>query len=92
MTHHDCYPCPICQVGRLHLRLVTYVNLYDRTLVSVPNTPAWECDFCHTVEYDSESLQRIEALVGQAGPPPNRHRARPKQSLRSKHRAYPVES
>ncbi len=92
MSHDDRYLCPICHVGRLHLRLVTYVNVYHHTLVSVPNTPAWACDFCHTIEYDTESVQRIEALVGQAGPPPNRHRARPQHHLRSKPRAYSVES
>ncbi len=91
MPQEDRYLCPMCQMGRLHLRLVTYVHVYNATLVSVPNMPAWECDFCHAVEYDAESLQRVEALVGQAGPPPNRHRIRPKPSLRAKPRAYPAE-
>ena len=68
MHREDHPPCPICQVGRLHLRLVTYIHVYDSTLVSVPNTPAWECDFCHTQQYDTHSVQRIEALIDQAGP------------------------
>ncbi len=92
MSQENHYTCPHCQIGHLHLRLVTYVQIYNGTLVSVPNTPAWACDFCHTIEYDDESLTRIEALVGQAGPPPNRHRARQSQDLRAKHRAYPAES
>ena len=65
--------CPNCLVGRMRLRLVTYVHVYGRTLVSVPNTPAWECDQCHAREYNRDTVLRIETLVGQAGPPPNRH-------------------
>ncbi len=92
MREKDQNVCPHCQIGRLHLRLLTYVHVYNGTLVSVPNTPAWECDFCHTTDYDNNALMRIEALVGQAGPPPNRHRPRPKPELRNKHRAYSVEN
>ncbi len=73
-------PCPICQIGRSRLKLVTFTEVYGRTLVSVPNTPAWACDFCHAVQYDSAAISRIEALVGQAGPPPNRNRRHPVSS------------
>lgn len=77
MAHPDHPPCPICQIGRTHLKLVTFTQVYGRTLVSVPNTPARVCDFCHAIEYDSQAMNRIEILVGQAGPPPNRPRRRP---------------
>ena len=86
---HDNPTCPICQIGQLHLRLITYVHVYAGTLVSVPNTPAWECDVCHTVEYDTRARQRIETLVGQAGPPPNRHRLPAHKQLPAKSRAVP---
>lgn len=91
MHREDHPPCPVCQVGRLHLRLVTYVHVYDATLVSVPNTPAWECDFCHSLEYDTHTVQRIEALIDQAGPPPNHHRTRPRTGLIAKPPALPPE-
>ncbi len=74
MSVQDSSPCPHCLVGRMHLRLITYVHVYNDTMVSVPNTPAWKCDFCHAVEYDVDALMRIEALVGEAGPPPNHYR------------------
>ncbi|MEP7287725.1 MAG: YgiT-type zinc finger protein [Chloroflexota bacterium] len=73
-TLDDEYVCPNCHLGHMHLRLTVYVRLFGETLISVPNTPAWECDVCHQREFDPDSVQRIELLVGQAGPPPNRHR------------------
>jgi YgiT-type zinc finger domain-containing protein len=66
--------CPTCQMGRLDLRLTTYVRMYAETLISVPNTPAWICDVCHAQQFDPMAVQRIEMLMGQAGPPPNRYR------------------
>jgi YgiT-type zinc finger domain-containing protein len=69
--------CPACHLGHMHLRKVTYIRQFGETLISVPNTPAWECDVCHQREFDPESVQRIEVLVGQVGAPPNRHTATP---------------
>lgn len=77
MLENNRSTCPVCQIGRTHSKLVIYSQVYNRTLVSVPNTPAWECDFCHTIEYDSQAINRIEVLIGQAGPPPNRQRRQP---------------
>lgn len=91
MQRENPLPCPACQVGRLHLRLVTYSHVYGETLVSVPNTPAWECDVCHTLQYDTHSVQRIEALIDQAGPPPNRHHSRPRTRVTAKPPAVPPE-
>ncbi|MBN2471125.1 MAG: YgiT-type zinc finger protein [Anaerolineae bacterium] len=77
MQENENTTCPFCQIGRAQLKLVTFSQVYGRTLVSVPNTPAWECDFCHVIQYDTGAISRIEALVGQAGPPPNRSRQHP---------------
>lgn len=74
MPENDSITCPACLVGRLHPQLVTYSAVYNRTLVSVPNMPAWKCDFCHAIDYDEVLITRVEALIGQSGPPPNRHR------------------
>jgi YgiT-type zinc finger domain-containing protein len=84
--------CPACQIGRLHLHPVTYTHLYLGTLVCVPNTPAWQCDFCHAIEYDSGAVQRIEALVGQSGPPPNRPRRAPRSAPQARSRFYHADS
>ncbi len=66
--------CPACHLGHLDLQLSTYVRQYGETLISVPGTPARVCDVCHTRQFDPAAIQRIETLVGQAGPPPNRYR------------------
>ncbi len=65
--------CPNCHLGHMDLKLATYVQQYGETLISVPNTPVWICDVCHTRQFDEFSIQRIEAMIGQAGPPPNHY-------------------
>lgn len=82
--------CPQCLIGRLHLRLITYTGLYGKTLVSVPNTPAWQCDVCHSVDFDAAALLRIETLVEQAGPPPNRYRPPQPRETRPPRRITPA--
>jgi len=90
MSQSESYPCPVCHIGRLHLQPVTYTQVYYGMLVSVPNTPAWVCDMCHTVEYDRQSVQRIAALMEQAGPPRRRAGVRPTDRART--RLYPTDS
>ncbi len=91
MITHDPLTCPACMVGRLQQRRITYVHVYNGTLVSVPNMPAWQCDFCRAIEYDTDSLQRIDALVGHSGPPPNRHPRQKGPGIVAKPRAFPPE-
>ena len=68
--------CPVCHLGRMHQHFRVYVRQYGETLISVPHTSAWECDVCHHQQFDPAAIQRIETLIGQAGPPPNRHEER----------------
>ena len=75
MNSLDAPVCPACHLGRMHHRMTVYSRQFGETIVSVPNTPAWECDVCHEREFDPIAVQRIELLVGQAGPPPNRYKA-----------------
>jgi YgiT-type zinc finger domain-containing protein len=69
--------CPYCHLGHMRPRMAVYVRQFGETLVNVPNTPAWECDVCHHRQFEPASVQRIEMLVGQAGPPPNHYRPTP---------------
>ena len=69
--------CPYCHLGHMAPRMAVYIRQFGETLVNVPNTPAWECDVCHHRQFDPSSVQRIEMLVGQAGPPPNHYRPMP---------------
>ncbi|NLX08561.1 MAG: YgiT-type zinc finger protein [Chloroflexi bacterium] len=75
MSNHlpETNTCPSCQVGLLRPTRQVYVHLYNGTLVHAPNVPAWRCDVCGASFYDSKTLNRIELLIGDAGPPPNHH-------------------
>jgi YgiT-type zinc finger domain-containing protein len=79
---HERFICPNCHMGHMDLRLTTYVQQYGGTLISVPNTPAWICDVCHARQFDDASIRWIEAMIGQAGPPPNRHEPRKNRQIR----------
>ena len=65
--------CPSCQVGQLKMTQSTYVHVYEGTLVHIPNVTTWKCDVCGLSFYDPSLLRRVEILVGEAGPPPNRY-------------------
>ncbi len=67
--------CPHCNIGHLHPKRLTYVQVYNGTLVHIPNVPARRCDVCGQVFFNTEKLRQFEVTIGQAGLPPNRHRA-----------------
>jgi YgiT-type zinc finger domain-containing protein len=65
MTTHDKHTCPRCQIGSMMPTTATYSTVYRAALLSVPNIPAWNCDICGYIEYDDETMTRLEALVGE---------------------------
>jgi YgiT-type zinc finger domain-containing protein len=65
--------CPNCQIGQLKPVRTTYVQVYNYTLVQVPNVTAWKCDVCALSFFDPSLIRRLELLIGDAGPPPNHH-------------------
>ncbi|HML24499.1 MAG TPA: YgiT-type zinc finger protein [Aggregatilinea sp.] len=69
--------CPSCGVGQLKPAQTVYVQVVDGTLVSAPNVPAWICDVCGLTLFDSATVQNIEFMIGESGPPPNRHLSTP---------------
>jgi YgiT-type zinc finger domain-containing protein len=66
-------PCPVCQVGKLKLTRAVFVRVYNGTLVHVPNVETWKCDVCGHSFYDPVLIRQVEVLIGESGPPPNRH-------------------
>ena len=46
---------------------ITYVRLWGRHLVTIPNFAAWYCDSCGYTRYDSSALARVELLFGSDG-------------------------
>jgi YgiT-type zinc finger domain-containing protein len=65
--------CPVCHMGRIERKQVTFLGVYGGTLINAPNTAAWECDVCHERHTDPNAISRIEALIGPGGPPPNKY-------------------
>lgn len=57
--------CPVCRVGRLHVRAVTYSRVANGLLISVPDTLQWTCDYCRHTTYDRQMMLRIAAAIGQ---------------------------
>jgi YgiT-type zinc finger domain-containing protein len=57
------YPCPECQVGNLRAQRVSYFTMEGKSLVSVPDFPAWVCDVCGRREYDSSALAELRAML-----------------------------
>ncbi len=57
------FPCRKCQAGKMQLRSVTYITWLGDDLVTVPDFPAWMCDFCGRREYDSDALTRLSLLL-----------------------------
>ncbi len=57
-------PCPECAVGRLGFRQVAYMYLFGNHLLTVPDFPAWTCGVCGYLEYDRDTLAKLESLLG----------------------------
>ncbi|NWF69337.1 MAG: YgiT-type zinc finger protein [Chloroflexi bacterium] len=70
MSQRMSYTCPRCQIGQCRPVTLTYTRLYQGTLLSVPDMPAWTCDICGLQEYDQQMLGQLERLIGQGSLPP----------------------
>lgn len=75
-TDNDNYfPCTECQAGRMHRQYVTYFTWLVDELITVPDFPAWVCDFCGRREYDVRALNQLNLLLNpNAGKPTGRAR------------------
>ena len=72
------FPCRTCQAGKMQLHNVTYITWLGDELVTVPDFPAWVCDFCGRREYDGDALNRLSLLLSpEAGRPDKKRRPLP---------------
>lgn len=72
------FSCPNCQIGICQPKKTTYLTIYDGMLVSVPNTPVWQCDICQYQEFEHQAINRLETLLGLQDSPPELPRNTPK--------------
>lgn len=56
--------CPVCHIGVLRLRRVTYTSWVQRQLVLLPNVAVWACDVCGESAYDPEIVGWVSMLLG----------------------------
>jgi len=69
------FPCSECQAGQMHRRLVVYYTWIGDDLITVPDFPAWVCDFCGRREYDMSALSQLSLILSpNAGSATNRQR------------------
>lgn len=57
------FPCNECQAGVMRLQHITYFTWLGEELVTVPNFPAWICDFCGRREYDERAISWLTAML-----------------------------
>ena len=57
--------CPHCHIGRIQHREVNYVCWLDGHIMVVPRTPAYVCDVCDNLEYDSDFMLGVRYLIHQ---------------------------
>jgi YgiT-type zinc finger domain-containing protein len=55
--------CPECQVGKYHLKLVTYYTYLGTELITVPDFPCWVCDVCKRQDYDQKALSQVYLML-----------------------------
>lgn len=71
-------PCPECQAGLMRERFITYFTWLGKELITVPDFPAWVCDFCGHREYDESAIAMLNALLNpEAGKPARRTKRSP---------------
>lgn len=55
--------CRECPAGKLQPRNIVYITWLGEDLITVPDFPAWVCDFCGRRIYDEEALRRLNLLL-----------------------------
>jgi YgiT-type zinc finger domain-containing protein len=86
------FPCTECQAGMMHLRYITYFTWLSDELITVPNFPAWICDFCGRREYDERAISWLTMLLNpNAGKPSSaNYTQRPSAHKRDSDRRQPT--
>lgn len=56
-------PCPNCQVGRMFIRKIPYVQWYDADHIVVDRIPAIICDNCGEKSYDTQAIDHLHRLI-----------------------------
>ncbi len=55
--------CPICHIGSMRKRQVTYTQMHEGQLVVIQRVPALVCDFCGEKWFDTKTVDGLQQLL-----------------------------
>jgi YgiT-type zinc finger domain-containing protein len=55
--------CPVCHIGSMRERRVTYTQVYKDQLIVIQGMPAMVCDFCGERWFDTEKVDGLQRLL-----------------------------
>ncbi|MBC7250541.1 MAG: type II toxin-antitoxin system MqsA family antitoxin [Anaerolineae bacterium] len=55
--------CPVCHIGSLRKRRVTYTQTHKGQLTVIQGVPALVCDFCGEKWFDTEKVDGLQFLL-----------------------------
>ncbi|MCD6553209.1 MAG: hypothetical protein DRI52_11115 [Chloroflexi bacterium] len=55
--------CPICHIGSIRERQVTYTQMHEGHLVVIQGVPALVCDFCGERWFDTKTVNGLQRLL-----------------------------
>jgi len=56
--------CPLCHVGKLHVKTTTFTQVFDGQVIVMPNIPALVCDMCGERTMAQDTLLSLSGLLG----------------------------
>ena len=57
--------CEICRIGQFRSTSAPYIRWFDAQIMVIPDSPAYACDICDNLVYDSEFLDTLQTLLDQ---------------------------
>ena len=57
--------CPVCHIGKLQTKKITYTQVFEGRFIVIPNVVAQVCDVCGEKVFDRETLSRLSGLLNQ---------------------------
>jgi YgiT-type zinc finger domain-containing protein len=56
-------PCELCRIGLSQPTTATYIYWVNKQVLVLPNAPAYLCDICGQLRYDTYFLNTLDVLL-----------------------------
>lgn len=73
--------CPVCHIGSIRDRRVTYTQTHEDQLVVIQGVPAQVCDFCGERWFDTEVVEGLQRLLWSESWPAERSAGKHRQII-----------